>query len=114
MGRVSVSFRVSGDGRRVLGFVGHYKALFCNGSPGTVTDKSIAIRADGSFADTGQRPNHAPDGTVNGMEYLRIKGRFVGRGTTADVFYSDIVRFNSGDPRYRECGLKVKGSARAR
>lgn len=79
-----------------------------------MTDKSIAIRADGSFADTGQRPNHAPDGTVNGMEYLRIKGRFVGRGTTADVFYSDIVRFNSGDPRYRECGLKVKGSARAR
>ncbi len=108
--RSSVSFRVSRDGRHVLGFVGGYD-FYCGAGHSTVVDRSIVIRRDGSFRAAGSYPSIAY-GRHNGTHQAMISGRFIGDGQTARVTYSVVTHF-FGDPHH-PCGTIVRATAQAR
>ncbi|MDQ2897918.1 MAG: hypothetical protein M3Y09_20175 [Actinomycetota bacterium] len=108
--RSSVSFRISRDGRHVLGFVGGYD-FYCGAGHSTVVDKSIVIRRDGTFRAAGSYPSISY-GRHNGTHHATISGRFIGNGQTARVTYSVVTHFFI-DPHH-PCGTIVRAAAHAR
>jgi hypothetical protein len=83
--RESYSFQASANGQQILKFVGAY-FYYCGAGTTTVTDKSIAVAADGSFSNQGHWTERA-NGKVTGTTYAKIWGRFTGTGKTANVSY---------------------------
>ena len=78
-----VSFAVSGDGRHVLNFVGHY-AYYCGAGTSTITARSLVV-AHHRFSGTGRHAN------ANGVNYYSLSGVFGPRGTATVVYQDDFV-----------------------
>jgi hypothetical protein len=83
--RESYSFQTSKNRQQMLKFVGAY-FYYCGAGTTTVTDKSIAVAAKGSFSNEGHWTERV-DGKVTGTTYAKIWGQFTGKGKTANVSY---------------------------
>jgi hypothetical protein len=106
-----ITFGTSKDGRRVVHFKGYYD-YYCGAGTSYINDKSVGVKSNGTFADTGSVPTRGPNGAINGRLHIKLSGRFVNAGKAASVTYVTRAVF-TGDPSH-PCTTRVKGRVHLR
>jgi hypothetical protein len=114
-----LSFTISADGRRILGFHGYYSS-YCNVPMSTVSAAYLNVTSAGTFSYRFSALRRDPAGHVNGRTYASISGRFTS-ARTATLSYlvnygglHDRTPYDTSKPHALGCAAWVRGTAHAR